>query len=134
VLFARWVLVMTGFERSLYADPEGDLDTRWWELVQRYQLVSPPAGRCAPDWAAKIHIAAAPVYYHTYLYGDLLASQLAAALRRETGGLVDVPVAGSFLVERWFRPGLSLRWDELITQATGEPLTARPFGEDIAGV
>jgi peptidyl-dipeptidase A len=134
VLFARWVLVMTNFERRLYADPEGDLDGAWWELVHRFQGVHPVEGRKAADWAAKIHIACAPVYYHTYLYGDLLSSQLSAALRRETGGLVDAPDAGRFLTERWFRPGLSLRWDELIEHATGEPLTARPFGEDIAGV
>ncbi len=33
LVFTRWVLVMTNFERSLYADPESDLDARWWELV-----------------------------------------------------------------------------------------------------
>ena len=134
VLFARWVLVMTTFERSLYADPESDLDSRWWELVSRYQLVTPPEGRRAPDWAAKIHIASAPVYYHTYLYGDLLSSQLATALREQAGGLVDAPAAGRFLAERWFRPGLSVRWDELVGQATGEPLTVRHYAGDIAGL
>ena len=134
VLFARWVLVMTNFERSLYADPEADLDARWWELVRRFQLVTPPEGRRAPDWAAKIHIAVAPVYYHTYLYGDLLSSQLAAALRREAGGLVDAPAAGRFLEERWFRSGLSLRWDQLVERATGEPLTARHYADDIASI
>ena len=67
---------------------------RWWELVERFQLVAPPAGRRAPDWAAKIHIACAPVYYHTYLYGQIVASQLAATLERECGGLVDRPEAG----------------------------------------
>ena len=134
ILFARWVLVMTNFERKLYADPERDLDATWWELVARYQLVTPPDGRQAPDWASKIHIASAPVYYHTYLYGDLLASQLNTALRREAGGLVDAPAAGSFLQARWFRPGLSMRWDELVEAATGEPLTARHFAADIAGV
>ena len=30
---------------------------------------SPPVAR-SPDWAAKIHVACAPVYYHTYLYGQ----------------------------------------------------------------
>jgi peptidyl-dipeptidase A len=134
VLFARWVLVMTNFERRLYADPEGNLDETWWELVRRFQLVTPPEGRRAPDWAAKIHIASAPVYYHTYLYGDLLASQLGAALRREAGGLVETPAAGRFLGERWFRPGLSLRWDDLVEHATGEALTARHYADDIVGV
>jgi len=132
LVFTRWVLVMTNFERSLYADPEIDLDERWWELVHRYQLVSPPQGRSAPDWAAKIHVAVAPVYYHTYLYGQMVASQLAAMLREECGGIVDREAAGRLLTERIFAPGLSVRWDTLIAQATGEPLTATHFGRDIA--
>ena len=132
LVFTRWVLVMTSFERSLYADPESDLDARWWELVERYQLVRKPVGRTSPDWAAKIHVACAPVYYHTYLYGHLVASQLSATLERECGGLVDRPAAGRLLAERVFAPGLSLRWDRLIEQATGEPLTAAHFGRDIA--
>ena len=131
LVFARWVLVMTNFERSLYADPDSDLDARWWELVERFQLLSAPAGRSSPDWAAKIHVACAPVYYHCYLYGHLVASQLAATLKRECGGLVDRPAAGAYLRERIFAPGQSLRWDRLIEQATGEPLTATYFGRDI---
>jgi peptidyl-dipeptidase A len=132
LLFTRWVLVMTNFERSLYGDPESDLDARWWELVHRYQLVTPPDGRRAPDWAAKIHVACAPVYYHTYLYGQLVASQLAAALARDAGAFVDSEGAGRFLAERVFRPGLSVRWDRLLQQATGEPLSARHFAAEIA--
>ena len=73
---------MNAFERALYADPDGDLDTLWWELVSRYQGVTPPDGRRAPDWAAKIHIAVSPVYYHTYLYGAIVG---AAADRRARG-------------------------------------------------
>ena len=132
--FSRWVLVMTTFERSLYADPDGDHDARWWELVARYQLVTPPDGRRAADWAAKIHVATAPVYYQNYLYGELVASQLAEALRRECGGIVDRPEAGRFLVERVFRPGASVRWDRLVEQATGERLTAEHFARDLAAV
>ena len=134
LVFTRWVLVMTNFERSLYDDPEQDLDARWWELVNRFQLVTPPDGRRAPDWAAKIHIACAPVYYHTYLYGQLVASQLAATLQRECGGIVGRLEAGRLLSDRVFAPGLSVRWDELISRATGEPLDASHFGRDIAVV
>ena len=124
LVFTRWVLVMTNFERALYADPEADLSAAWWSLVSRYQLVTPPDGRDAPDWAAKIHVACAPVYYHTYLYGNLVASQLRATLDRVSGGLVGRREAGAFLGERVFRPGQSLRWDRLVAEATGEPLTA----------
>jgi peptidyl-dipeptidase A len=123
LVFARWVLVMTNFERSLYADPDGELDRLWWDLVERYQLVPRPEGREAPDWAAKIHLAAAPVYYQNYLYGELFASQLDVTLA-DNGGLVDRRDAGAHLVRNVFAPGASLRWDQLVEHATGEPLTA----------
>ena len=92
----------------------------------------PPAGRTEPDWAAKIHVACAPVYYHTYLYGHLVASQLDATLEREAGGLVGRPEAGRLLTELIFHPGESVRWDRLLARATGEPLTAVYFARDIA--
>ena len=94
LVFTRWVLVMNAFERALYADPDGELDTIWWELVSRYQGMTPPDGRRAPDWAAKIHIAVAPVYYHTYLYGAIVGLQLTASLEDAAGGIVDRPDAG----------------------------------------
>jgi peptidyl-dipeptidase A len=131
-VFARWVMVMTHFERGLYADPDADHDSRWWELVARYQLLTPPEGRRAPDWAAKIHIGVAPVYYHAYLYGHLVASQLAETLRREAGGLVDSPDAGAYLTEHVFRPGQSMRWDHLVEAATGKPLGAAAYARDLA--
>jgi len=130
-VFTRWVLVMTNFERAFYADPEADLSTLWWELVSRYQLVTPPPERSEPDWAAKIHVACAPVYYHTYLYGNLVASQLRATLERDAGGLVGRPEAGRLLTEQLFGPGESVRWDALLARATGEPLTAVHLAHDI---
>jgi peptidyl-dipeptidase A len=123
LVFSRWVLVMTYFERGLYADPDGDHDTRWWDLVERFQRVRRPDGRRAPDWAAKIHLTVAPVYYQNYLYGELVASQLQATLEARAGGVVGRPEAGRLLVDELFRPGASLRWDHLIERATGEPLT-----------
>jgi peptidyl-dipeptidase A len=132
LVFARWVLVMTTFERGLYADPDADHDTRWWDLVERFQLVPRPPGRSAPDWAAKIHFAVAPVYYQNYLYGEMVASQLDATLHRVAGGLVDRAEAGAYLAQRFFRPGASLRWDALIEHATGEPLSVRHFAAQLA--
>ena len=115
---------MTNFERALYADPEADSRRVWWGLVSRYQLLTPPEGRDAPDWAAKIHVACAPVYYHTYLYGNLVASQLRATLDRVAGGLVGRREAGAFLAERVFRRPVRFAGTSCSRQATGEPLTA----------
>lgn len=129
--FARWVLVMTHFERGFYADPEADHAERWWGLVTRFQHLRRPEGRTAPDWAAKLHVALAPVYYQNYLYGELVASQLQATLASRAGGIVDRPEAGALLVRELFSPGLAVRWDGLIERATGEPLTARHLAAEL---
>jgi peptidyl-dipeptidase A len=131
LVFARWALVVIHFERGLYLDPEADLDARWWELVERYQGIAPPSGRSAPDWAAKVHVAAAPVYYQNYLLGDLLASQLRRTCVRECGGLVGVPEAGELLRERVFKHGSVMRWDALVEAATGEPLSAGAIAAEL---
>ena len=132
LVFTRWVLVVNAFERALYADPESDLDTLWWQLVARYQLLTPPDGRNAPDWAAKIHVAVAPVYYHTYLYGAIVASQLKDALRSAAGGLVERPEAGALLQQRLFAPGASIRWDRLVEQASGRSLSVDSLAREVA--
>jgi peptidyl-dipeptidase A len=123
LVLTRWVLVMTRFERALYADPDRDLDALWWDLVERFQRVHRPDGRKAPDWAAKIHLAIAPVYYHSYLMGEAIASQVSHAIRDATGrGLVDNAAAGTWLRDRYFRPGSRERWDLHLATATGSPL------------
>lgn len=128
LVFVRWGLVMAHFERGMYLDPEQDLDSLWWRLVSDLQGLRTPPGRPAPDWAAKIHVSAYPVYYHNYILGELTASQFGAALRRDTGGgLTANPAAGPWLVERVFRRGAHRPWNELIRQATGEPLDPRHF-------
>ncbi len=125
LVFCRWVLVMIHFERGLYANPDGPHDERWWELVERFQLVRRPARRREPDWAAKIHIAAAPVYYQNYLLGELIASQLRAAFGDLEGD------AGTALATRLFAPGSTMRWDRLIEHATGAPLSPAALAREL---
>jgi peptidyl-dipeptidase A len=134
LVFTRWVLVMNTFERALYADPESDLDTIWWELVSRYQGLTPPAARQTPDWAAKIHIAVSPVYYHTYLYGAIVGLQLTAALEAAAGGIVDRPEAGALLRDKLFARGQSVRWDRLVENASGSPLDVASLARAVAKV
>ena len=132
--FVRWGLVMTYFERDLYADPEGDLDERWWDHVERFQLIDRPDEVPAGGWASKIHLAVAPVYYHNYLLGEMLASQLAEAVGEECGGLIGSRSAGDLLTRRVFQPGAFLRWNELIEEATGRGLSADAFARGVSAL
>ncbi|MEA2477766.1 MAG: peptidyl-dipeptidase [Actinomycetota bacterium] len=135
LLFARWGLVMTHFERALYSDPEGDLDALWWELVERFQLVDVPADvkdeKRPGRWASKIHLAVAPVYYHNYLLGEMLASQLRNTIEQQCGGFVANADAGRWLVEKIFARGSEASWDHIVEDATGRPLSAADLAEQL---
>ena len=82
LVFTRWALVMYRFEKALYGDPDrADLDVLWWDPVEGLQTLGRPPGReGAPDWAAKVHLSVAPVYYHNFLLGHLFAAQLRSYL------------------------------------------------------
>ncbi|HEX2203867.1 MAG TPA: M2 family metallopeptidase [Longimicrobium sp.] len=134
LISARWILVMAYFERELYRNPDrADLNGLWWELVERLQYIRRPEGRDAPDWASKIHLSLSPVYYHNYLLGELMASQISAHARSEVPegrSIAGHRSVGDFLSEKIFAPGASLDWNELLVHATGEGLSPRYFVRD----
>jgi peptidyl-dipeptidase A len=98
-------------------------------------LLHRPPARNEPDWAAKIHFSIAPCYYHNYMLGELLASQLNhylafSVLKLDSDkdvGYVGQADAGQFLREKVFEVGDRYYWNEMIERATGEPLTAKYF-------
>ncbi len=160
LIFCRWTLVMFHFEKALYENPQQDLNRLWWDLVERYQQLRRPEGRSQPDWAAKPHFTSAPVYYHNYMLGELLAAQLRHAAARyqlaeEAGQPTAAAAAGSiqsgpsvqggtgrsalsntrlgqFLRQRVFAPGALWQWPEFVRRATGEELSARYFAQELA--
>ena len=111
-------------------------DALWWNLVEKFQGVRKPAGRSGPDWAAKIHFVMSPCYYHNYQMGELLASQIRAALAKgvmkkgEGGGLAGDKEAGTFFRTRVFGPGTRFQWNEMIRRATGETLNPKYFVDE----
>jgi len=133
LVFIRWCLSIVRFERALYQNPDADLDSLWWQEVQRSQMLTPPEGRHAPDWAAKIHLAQAPVYYQSYFLGSLFAAQMGRAVRQASGGrFAESRAAGRFLVKRLFRQGARRGWEETVCYATGASLGAEAFAAAVA--
>ena len=138
LIFSRWCQVMLRFEIALYQDPDQDLNTLWWDLVEKYQMVRRPEGRDAPDYASKIHIITAPAYYHNYMMGELFACQLHEAIVRElklssdpaTAVYTDNPAVGEFMKNKVFAAGLTLPWNDLTRHATGAPLNAKAFAAE----
>jgi peptidyl-dipeptidase A len=130
LVFVRWALVMYRFEKALYEDPDReDLNDLWWDLVERIQLVNRPPDRNEPDWAAKLHIALAPVYYHNYVLGYLTAAQLRRHLEKDVvgGPFFTSELAGRYLQEAVFSQGARDDWENTVLRATGERLNPDYF-------
>jgi peptidyl-dipeptidase A len=130
LVFSRWAQVMYRFEKGMYENPDQDLNGLWWKTVERYQLLTMPEGRNMPDWATKIHIALYPCYYHNYLLGELLASQLyyyMTANITKNQSFTGEKAVGDYLRDKIFMPGARYSWNEMIEKATGEKLTAKYF-------
>jgi peptidyl-dipeptidase A len=135
--FSRWVQVMYRFEKEMYGNPDQDLNAIWWQLVEKYQLMNKPEGRDEPDWASKIHLALYPAYYHNYMLGELLASQLhnyitSKVLNLENNNnesFVNRTEVGDYLKHLFFSYGALYPWNELIQKATGEELTPKYYAK-----
>ena len=141
LIFSRWCQVMLRFEKGMYEKPDQDLNRLWWDLVEQYQQVKRPKDRSAPDYASKIHICSAPVYYHNYQMGQLFASQVHQTIAKELYGNADPKAVlyigdrkvGEFMRKKVFEPGRTLDWKGLAKHATGEELTPKAFAKDFQG-
>ncbi len=132
LIFSRWVLVMTYFERDLYQNPDQDLNALWWKYVEAFQKVKRPANReKACDWAAKYHIGLAPVYYFSYLLGEFFASSLQKKIKEKAGSLFT-PYTKTFLEQELFSKGAALSWSDLITSCLKKPLSCEDWLEEFA--
>jgi len=137
LVFSRWSQVMYRFEKSMYENPDQDLNKLWWDIVEKYQLLKRPANRNEPDWASKIHLASAPCYYHNYLLGELLASQLYYYITEKilksndfkNQSFANNSEIGKYLIDKVFKPGAKYSWNEMIERATGEKLTAKYYAK-----
>jgi peptidyl-dipeptidase A len=137
LIFSRWAQVMVRFERGMYEKPDQDLGKLWWDLKKKYQLLNPPETTSRPDYAAKIHVVTTPVYYHSYMMGDLFASQVQHCIAANVLNVSDPTKtsfyghkeAGDYLRKQIFGPGNLYSWNDLTKRATGEPLTAKYFAQ-----
>jgi len=135
LIFARWSMVVLNFEKAFYQDPDQDLNTLWWDMVEKYQKIKRPDNPVGNEWASKVHIATYPVYYQNYQLGEIFASQVLNTIAQniyQTKDLEkvifwDKPEAGNFLKDKIFKVGKRLPWNDMIEAATGKPLSAEFF-------
>lgn len=127
LIFSRWVLVMTYFERELYRNPDQDLNKLWWQLVNKHQKIQSEGSSYGCDWAAKFHISLAPAYYFSYLLGELFASSLEEAIPQLASASTK-----QYLNDKLFSTGNLLKWSDLIQNILGGPLSAKAWLKQFA--
>ncbi len=127
LISGRWIITFVFFERQLYENPDQDLNSLWWETVEKVQLLNPPEDRTNPDWAAKIHFTLAPVYYQNYLLGELTAAQLYQYINKNVADEFFTKKVGAFIRDEFLAPGATYHWNEKIEKVTGEPLNPTYF-------
>lgn len=134
LIFSRWVLVMTEFEKGLYENPSQDLNKLWWSLCEKHQKIGPDMNRdgCS-DWAAKYHIGLAPVYYFSYLLGEMFASSIQELFEKEllSKNLTQLK-AKEILEQRLFALGNRYPWDQLIEKVTDKKLSCDAWVKEFA--
>lgn len=126
LIFSRWVMVMTTFEKSLYENPDQNLNMLWWKLVEKYQHIHPNENRANNfDWASKYHIGLAPVYYFSYLLGEMFAS----SIEKKLNGFMS-PQTAAYLNEHLFGPGNTYPWHDLVKNVVHAPLHEKHWIEE----
>ena len=136
VVFIPWSTgTMSNFEHDLYSKnlPADQWNKRWWEYVQKFQGITPPAARdeiyC--DAATKTHINDDPAGYYDYAISFILLFQIHDHIAknilhqdpRNTNYFGNKEV-GKF-IEDIMKPGASEDWRKLLKDKTGEELSAR---------
>jgi len=120
LIFSRSVFLITDFENQMYNNPDQDLNKLWWNLYEKYYKMPKPKNREGKaDWAAKYHIGLAPVYYYSYLLGEVFASSLKEKIFNITkDNFIWKKQTADFLKEKMFFLGSKYKWDRLVKYVT----------------
>ena len=140
IVFLPWAAgVVSHFEYELYEKelPPGRFNTRWWELVRRYQNIVPPSPRGEQfcDACTTAHIVEEPARYYDLVLAQLIQYQLHDYISRKIlrqdpreASYYDRPDVGDWLLDI-MELGATRDWREVLKEKTGEDLSVRALLE-----
>jgi peptidyl-dipeptidase A len=134
----RRLLVKSLFEREIYRDPDQNLGELWYRLNEKYLGITPPSDRDQSDWATSGYFSSLSCNVHNFVLADLFAGQLQHylekhLLREQNSQYQHNRAIGNFLVEKVYKYGDLLPWEQLIMEATGEPLNPLYLASYLSG-
>jgi peptidyl-dipeptidase A len=117
----RSICLNAWVEVNAYGDLNADANAAYHDAYERFVGVTLPDG---DYFGNRDMFATAPLYQQTYLYANMIAAQLRAAMR-STFGIDDLTresrVAG-WLTKVAYADGALVPWKTKVQRATGEPL------------
>jgi len=132
VWLRRSIALQAYTEISLYHDRRANPDSLYAAAYRRFVGVELPPG----DYmGGKDLFATGPLYAQSYLYANMIATQLREAMREQFGAddLSREPRVGGWLTERFFAPGAGVPWPEKVRRATGKPLSTDALARYLGG-
>lgn len=134
----RRLIVKAMFEREIYRDPDQDLGALWYRINEEYLGIHPPDDKNSTDWATNSYFTSFSCSVHNFVLADLFAGQLQhyidkKILANNNSSYQNNKEIGKFLIEKIYRYGDLIPWDQLIDKATGEPLNTQYFANYLTG-
>ena len=118
----RTICLNAWIELNAYANLHGDLEALTHESYQRFVGVELPAGQYFGD---RDMFATGPLYFQSYLYANMIATQFRAAMRDQfhTSDLSQDSRVAAWLTTNIYADGGRIPWATKVMRATGHPLT-----------
>ncbi len=118
----RSICLNAWIELNAYSNLHGDLEALTHESYQRFVGVELPPGQYFGD---RDMFATGPLYFQSYLYANMIATQFRAAMRDQfhTSDLSQDSRVAAWLTTNIYADGGRIPWATKVMRATGHPLT-----------
>ncbi|MFI5248782.1 MAG: hypothetical protein ACHQTF_02365 [Gemmatimonadales bacterium] len=118
----RSICLNAWIELNAYSNLHGDLEALTHESYQRFVGVELPPGQYFGD---RDMFATGPLYFQSYLYANMIATQFRAAMRDQfhTSDLSQDSRVAAWLTTNVYADGGRIPWATKVMRATGHPLT-----------
>lgn len=113
---------------GLASRSNADLDALYAQSYKRFMRMDLPNGRF---FGSRDMLGTSATYFDSYLYANMVATQLREAMRKEFGvsDLSNDKRVGPWMVKHLFAPGASIAWQEKVREATGKPLDTQALAK-----
>lgn len=125
VIELREQLALIQFELDMYENPNRDLKELFWDIYERFMLVTPQ--RELYPWAKHFELISEPAAQFCGLYSRLISAQTFAHAVREFDSVEGNPDFGVFLSHAYYGPGATRGWSDLLLDGLGERLNPQYF-------